>query len=92
MAMEAQQDLVMDDMSHALDRLTGIGQTINQQLVESEHQLAGLDEDLDTAKLSMDNALRKMDKLLKSSDKGRLCLIVVLFILAVGLFFGVVYG
>jgi len=92
MAMEAQQDLVMDDMSHALDRLTGIGQTINQQLVESEHQLAGLDEDLDTAKLSMDNALRKMDKLLKSSDKGRLCLIVLLFILAVGLFFGVVYG
>ena len=92
LAMEAQQDVVMDDMAHALDRLTGIGQTINQQLVESEHQLGGLDEDLDTAQLSMDNALRKMDKLLKSSDKGRLCLIVVLFILAVGLFFGVVYG
>ena len=55
-------------------------------------QLAGLDDDLDEAKLSMDNALRKMEKLLKSSDKGRLCLIVILFILAVGLFAGIVYG
>lgn len=55
-------------------------------------QLEGLDDDLDRAKLSMDNALRKMEKLLKSSDKGRLCLILILFILAVGLFFGIVYG
>lgn len=36
MALEAQQDLVMDDMSHALDRLHGIGTTINEQLVESK--------------------------------------------------------
>lgn len=90
--LEKQQDLVMDDMSHALDRLHGIGTTINQQLEESKHALNGLDDDLDEAKLSMDNALRKMEKLLKSSDKGRLCLILVLFILAVGLFFGIVYG
>lgn len=130
MALEAQQDLVMDDMSHALDRLHGIGTTINEQLEESKQyeatttstaedmqasvghplspsliafacsccvlclrsNLAGLDDDLDRAKLSMDNALRKMEKLLKSSDKGRLCLILILFILAVGLFFGIVYG
>lgn len=127
MALEAQQDLVMDDMSHALDRLHGIGTTINEQLEESKQyesnkqrlscarlldalrfrslpclafsvfslshsQLAGLDDDLDRAKLSMDNALRKMEKLLKSSDKGRLCLILILFILAIGLFFGIVYG
>ncbi len=55
-------------------------------------ELDGLDEDIDTAQLSMSNALRKMDKLLKSSDKGRLCLIVCLFFLAIGLFFGIVYG
>jgi hypothetical protein len=90
--MEREEDLVLTDMQHALDRLQGIGQTINQQLVESEHQLGALDDDLDTAKLSMDNALRKMTKLLNSSDKGRLCLIVILFILAVGLFFGCIYG
>ena len=34
--LEKQQDLVMDDMSHALDRLHGIGTTINQQLEESK--------------------------------------------------------
>jgi t-SNARE complex subunit (syntaxin) len=88
----AQEDLVLEDMSHALERLSGISSTINTQLVEQDAQLNELDQDLDTAKFSMDNALRKMDKLLKTSDKGRLCIIVVLFILAVGLFFGVIYG
>jgi len=90
--MEHQQDIVLDDMSHALERLQGISDTINTQLVENEHQLGELGEDLDQAKLSMDNALKKMNKLLKSSDKGRLCCIVLLFVLAIALFFGVVYG
>jgi len=61
-------------------------------LVSLFSQLNALDEDMDTAQLSMNNALRKMDKLLKSSDKGRICLIICLFFLAIGLFFGIVYG
>lgn len=92
LAIEAQQDEVMDDMSHALDRLRGIGDTIHQQLVESEANLNALDEELDTAKGTMDTVLKKMDKLLKSSDKGRLCCIVILFIVAIALFFGIIYG
>jgi len=92
LTIERQQDLVMDDMSHALDRLQGIGQTINEQLRESEAHLGELDEELDTAQSTMDTVLKKMDKLLKSSDKGRLCLILILFITAIGLFLGIIYG
>jgi len=91
-AQVEQEDLVLEDMSHALERLQGISSTINQQLVEQDAALNELDQDMDTAKFSMDNALRKMDKLLKTSDKGRLCIIVVLFIVAVALFFGIIYG
>jgi len=87
-----EEDKVLIDMSHALERLQGIGQTINSQLVEQDAQLSALGEDMDTAQSSMNRALQKMDKLLKSSDKGRLCLIVCLFFLAIGLFFGIVYG
>jgi hypothetical protein len=43
-------------------------------------ELTMLEEDMNTAQGSMNHALRKMDKLLKSSQKGRYCCIACLFL------------
>lgn len=90
--IEKEQDLVMDDMSHALDRLKGISETIGDELKQSEYHLGALEEDIDAANGTMEVVLKKMDKLLRSSDKGRLCCIVILFVVAIALFMGIVYG
>lgn len=58
----------------------------------SVRHLTELDEDLDTAGATMQTVLKKMDKLLKTSDKGRICIIIVLFILAIILFFVIIYA
>lgn len=55
-------------------------------------ELEEFDNELDDTQSQMNMVLKKIDKLLKSSDKGRLCCIVVLFIIAIILLFAIIYG
>ena len=78
-----QQDVVLEDMDAALARLGNISNDINAELVEQDAMLNELDDGMDEAQGNMNIALKKMDKLLKTSDRGRICCIVGLFFLAV---------
>ena len=91
-SVEKEQDDVLITMSDSLDRLKGISESIGDELKQSEYHLGELESDIDQANGTMEVVLRKMDKLLKSSDKGRLCCIVILFVVAIALFLGIVYG
>lgn len=91
-SVEKEQDDVLISMSDSLDRLKGISESIGDELKQSEYQLNELESDIDQANGTMEVVLKKMDKLLKSSDKGRLCCIVILFVVAIALFLGIVYG
>jgi len=78
-----QQDVVLEDMDAALARLGNISNDINAELVEQDVMLNEMDSQMDEAQGNMGIVLKKMDKLLKTSDKGRICCIIGLFFLAV---------
>ena len=78
-----QQDVVLEDMDAALARLGNISNDINAELVEQGAMLDELDSGMDEAQGNMNIVLKKMDKLLKTSDRGRICCIIGLFFLAV---------
>ena len=78
-----QQDVVLEDMDAALARLGNISNDINAELVEQDAMLNELDTGMDEAQGNFNIALKKMDKLLKTSDRGRICCIIGLFFLAI---------
>ena len=78
-----QQDVVLEDMDAALARLSNISNDINAELVEQDAMLNELDSGMDEAQGNMNIVLKKMDKLLKTSDRGRICCIIGLFFLVV---------
>jgi len=82
-ALVKQQDLVLDDMEGALMRLGNIGDDIETELKEQDLMLTEVDENMDTAQGNMNLVLKKMDKLLKTSDRGRICCVIGLFFLAI---------
>ena len=90
--MVAQQDEVLGDMSVALSRLQVMSQDINTELVEQGEMINDLDGDLDSAQLNMNVVMKKLDKLLKTSDKGRICCIFILVGIAILLFFLIIYA
>jgi len=86
-----QQDSVLDSMDDALKRLSDISVDINSSLEEQQQMLTETDESLDSAQLNMNFVLKKMDKLLKTSDRGRICCVIGLFFLAIILVIIIVY-
>jgi len=91
-ALMKQQDLVLDDMDGALARLANINEDINTELTEQGQMLDQLDGSIDEAQGSMNIVLKKMDKLLKTSDRGRICCIIALFFLAILLIIIIFYA
>jgi len=90
--LEEKQDVVLDDMYSALQRLGAMGEDIKKEIAVSNDELQGLDRDVEDAQSAMNIALRKLQKLLGTSDTGKLCCIFILFITAVALFLVVVSG
>jgi len=86
-----EQDQVLDDMSHALDRLGAMAGTIHTGLQEQNAMLQELDEDIDKTQGTMNKVMRKMDKLLGQSDSGRLCCIFFLFVVVCVLIIAIIY-
>lgn len=82
-ALIKQQDVVLEDMDAALARLSNISSDINAELVEQDAMLNEMDSQMDEAQGNFGIVLKKMDKLLATSDRGRICCIIGLFALAV---------
>lgn len=85
--MIRQQDNVLDDMTSALTRLGDVAGNINKELIVQEEMINELDVELEHAQGTMDVVMKKMNKLLGRSDKGRYCclfwLIVIIVVLMV---------
>jgi syntaxin 6 len=77
------QDIVLEDMEHALARLGNLSNDIQTELITQGDMLNELDESMDEAQGQMNIVLKKMDKILKTSDRGRICCIIGLFLVAV---------
>lgn len=90
--LEAKQDVVLEDMSEALSRLGDVSHTIGKELKEQEELLNEIDDEVTMAQGNMDVAMKKLEKLLGTSDRGRMCLILVLFVTACALMVLVVMG
>lgn len=81
--VEAKQEEVLMDMSHALDRLKGVSVDIGKSLTEHKELIQNMDENMDEAKGRFEVTVRKLDTLLGKKDTGRWCLIIGLALAAV---------
>lgn len=85
--LQRQQDDVLDDMHSALSRLGDITGTINTELHVHNDLLQEFDDELDDTASHMSMVQQKLEKLLGTSDKGRLCCLFLLVLIALVLFF-----
>eukprot|EP00808_Paulinella_micropora_P002336 g43354.t1 len=90
--MEQKQDIVLEDMTEALARLGDVAGAIGVELKEQEVLIQELDAEVDMAQSNMDVAMRKMEKLLGTKDRGRIGLIIFLVVVAAILVIVVFYG
>jgi len=67
----------------AVDRLGFIASTIRSEVIEHNDMLDTLDQDIDEADERMGSTMKKITKLLGTSDKGRLCCIFWLIVINV---------
>eukprot|EP00466_Bigelowiella_natans_P007140 jgi/Bigna1/91688/estExt_fgenesh1_pg.C_1130034 len=75
------KDAMLDDMESAVDRLGFIASTIRSEVIEHNDMLDTLDQDIDEADERMGSTMKKITKLLGTSDKGRLCCIFWLIVI-----------
>lgn len=82
------QDEMLDDMNESLKRLGVMGNTIQVELEEQHHMLTDLEADMDHTIGHMGQVMKKLDKVLRHKDRGKLCLFLLLtIILAVLMYF-----
>lgn len=86
-----EEDAIAEDMSEAVSRLQNIAQEANRELIDQNIQIKALDGAVDHTKHNMDVVMAKLDTLLGSSDKGKLCCIASLVFLCVLLLILIVY-
>lgn len=83
----SQQDEALDELSKSAQRLGHTARTINVELQDQQKMLAELGDDIDKEAEKLNFVMKRMGRLLQTSDKGQLCLIIGLMILAVVLIF-----
>lgn len=83
----AEQDVALSELSASAQRLGVTAQTINNELREQQQMLQALDEDIDRETEKMNFVMKRVGRLLKTSDSKQLCLIIGLFVLMVMLIF-----
>jgi len=86
----AQQDEELTQLSKVAQRLGDTARTINVELQDQQKMLEELDEDIDRETEKLNFVMKKMGRLLKTSDHKQLCVIIALFILALVLVFFIV--
>lgn len=80
-----QQDTQLDVISSSVSRLKEMGQEINTELKHQDKMLDEIGERTDTTRLQMSAAMKGLTKLAKDSDKGKMCVILVLTLILIGL-------
>mmetsp|Transcript_11731 Transcript_11731/g.21157 ORF Transcript_11731/g.21157 Transcript_11731/m.21157 type:complete len:250 (-) Transcript_11731:173-922(-) len=86
----SQQDEALDQLSASAQRLGNTAQIINSELREQQKMLEALDEDIDKETEKLNFVMKRMGRLLKTSDNKQLCLIIGLIALIVVLIFLVI--
>ena len=81
--MISQQDVQLSSLGQAVDRLEGMGRTINTELKDQNRMLNELDNDLDEAGEKMNFVMAKLSKLLKTKDGCQIWTIVILAVILV---------
>lgn len=87
MQIMATQDEDLTQISASAQRLNNSAQIINTELKEQQKMLEELDDDLDKQTEKLNFVMKRMGKLLKTSDNKQLCLIIGLTCLMVFLIF-----
>mmetsp|Transcript_17562 Transcript_17562/g.45230 ORF Transcript_17562/g.45230 Transcript_17562/m.45230 type:complete len:149 (-) Transcript_17562:81-527(-) len=94
---QAQQQLIMQRQDETLDqiaasaqRLQGAANAVNQELKEQAEMLKELDEDMEKQTEKLNFVMKRMGRLLKTSNNKELCLIIGLFLLMLVLIFLVI--
>lgn len=88
--LRAQQDEDLEMLSQSALRLNNTAQIINVELKEQQKMLEELDEDIDKEAEKLNFVMKRMGKLLKTSDSKQLCLIIGLSCLVAVLLFLVI--
>lgn len=86
----AQQDQDLTLLSQSAQRLGETARTINTELKDQQRMLEELDEDIDKETEKLNFVMKRIGRLLKTSDNKQLCLIIGLFVLLLVLVFLVV--
>jgi syntaxin 6 len=80
------QDQDLDELGNAVTRLSNVGNQINDELNTQNKMLEELDRDMDSTSARLKQNMRKAAKVLKDSkDKGKICVIVLLSCVLLGL-------
>lgn len=87
MQIMTRQDEDLTEISASAQRLNNSAQVINNELKEQQKMLEELDDDLDKQTEKLNFVMKRMGKLLKTSDNKQLCLIIGLTCLMVFLIF-----
>ena len=82
-SMIGHQDVAIDSLGVAVDRLGQLGKEVNLELKEQNIILQGLDDDLDEAGNRMNAVMGSLSKLLKTKDGCMIWTIVILFLILV---------
>lgn len=91
-ALVERQDVVLDDMSSALARLGDVANTLETELDSQNAMLEEFDSELDDTQNMLDNVTAKIEKILGTKSRWKICTIIFLFALMILLFFLVVYA
>jgi hypothetical protein len=79
----SQQDVALDDLGNAVDRLGIMGAAINEELKDQNRLLDDLDKDLDDAGEKMNFVMAKLSTLLKTKDSCQIWTIVILAVILI---------
>merc|ERR1719502_1506121 len=86
-----EQDIHLEALGNAADRLNAMGGAINQELREQNLMLDQLDNDMDDAQGKMNFVLEGLSKLLKTRDGCQIWAIIILSLILVILIALVIY-
>jgi len=83
----AQQDEALTELSRSAQRLGETAKTINVELQDQQRMLEELDEDIDRETEKLNFVMKRIGRLLKTSDSKQLCVIIGLTVLLLVLLF-----
>merc|ERR1719284_881304 len=86
----AKQDEQLIDLSKTVQRLGDNAKTLHTELHDQQRMLSMLDDDMDKETERLNFVMKRMGRLLKTSDTKQLCVIIALIVLFIILLFLVI--